>query len=73
MNQQWLRPGEAGADCAESPPQRLARCASRSIRPLRGAIAGQWIVTVARGLRLEGPDGSGVNDLTLGPLRLMGM
>ena len=25
VHQQWLRPGEGGADCAESPPQRQAR------------------------------------------------
>jgi hypothetical protein len=30
------------------------------------------IVTVASESRPEGPDGSGVNGLTLGPLRLLG-
>ena len=29
---QCLRPGEGGAHCAEPPPQRQARCASRSTR-----------------------------------------
>jgi hypothetical protein len=34
----WLRPGEGGAHCAEPPPQRPARYASRSVRPLCALI-----------------------------------
>jgi hypothetical protein len=67
----WLRPREGGAHCAEPPPQRPARCASQSARPLRWMIVsrdhhpGRWS-------RPEGPGGSGVNGLTPGPLRLLG-
>ena len=32
MNQQWLRPGEGGADCAEPPPNVKPASASRSAR-----------------------------------------
>ncbi len=68
----WLCPGEGGAHCAEPPPQRQARCASRSLRPLRRTDRLTVIVTVASGSRPEGPEGSGVNGLTPGPLRLLG-
>jgi hypothetical protein len=62
---------ERRALCGAAPP------ASSPLRvPIRLApprIAREvTIVTVASGLRREGPDGSGVNGLTLGPLRLLG-
>jgi hypothetical protein len=68
----WLRPGEGGADCAEPPPQRQARYRV-PIRPAPPHID-RWavIVTVVSGSRREGLDGSGVNGLTPGPLRLLG-
>ena len=46
--------------------------ASRSVRPLCGSMVWAMLVTVASGSCREGPDGSGVNGLTLGPLRLLG-
>jgi hypothetical protein len=52
------------------PPSVKPASASRSVRPLP---INHWatLVTVASGSRPEGPDGSGVNGLTLGPLRLL--
>ena len=40
--------------------------------PSGGLIVWAVIVTMASGSRPEGPDGSGVNGLTPGPLRLLG-
>jgi hypothetical protein len=51
---------------ASSPLRVPIRPAPPRIHPL--AV----IVTVASGSRPEGPDGSGVNGWTLGPLRLLG-
>ena len=68
----WLRPGQGGADCAEPSPQPQARCASRSVRPLMCVNLYAMIVTVVSESGREKPDGSGVNGLTLGPLRLLG-
>jgi hypothetical protein len=51
---------------ASSPLRVPIRPAPPRIHPL--AV----IVTVARRSRPAGPDGSGVNGLTLGPLRLLG-
>jgi hypothetical protein len=63
----WLRPGQGSADCAEPYPQPQARCASRSVRPLMCVNLYAVIVTVVSGSGRDGPDGSGVNSLTLGP------
>jgi hypothetical protein len=45
----WLRPGEGGADCAEPSPQRPARSASRSPRPLSQVYRWALIVAVSCG------------------------
>jgi hypothetical protein len=51
MDVERLRPGEGGANCAESPPQRQARCASRSVRPLHWV--NHWVAIVYRGKRVR--------------------
>ncbi len=51
----WLPPGQGGAHCAEPPPQRQARCASRSGQPLRGSIVtsdrhrDEWVMSGGAG------------------------
>lgn len=68
---QWLRPGEGGAHCAESPPSvqpdaRPDPSGPSARRSLGGdRHRGMWVTS-------GGPDGSGVNGLAPGPLRLMG-
>jgi hypothetical protein len=57
--------------CGAAPPASSPRRVPIRPAPPR---TDRWmaIITVARGSRPEGPDGSGVNGLTLGPLRLLG-
>jgi hypothetical protein len=53
-------------------PQRQVRWAFRFVRPPPQYIVCVAIITVVSGSLSEGPDGSGVNCLIPGPLRLLG-
>jgi hypothetical protein len=68
---QWLSPGEGGAHFAEPPPS--VQPAARP-DPSGPSVRRFWVVvvTVPSWSHSEGPDGSGVNGLTPGPLRLLG-
>lgn len=71
----WLCRG-----CVRKREARIVRSRPPASSPLRVPIrpappsVHRWalLITVASGSRPEGPDGSGVNGLTLGPLRLLG-